>query len=174
MKLKQKPEDFRVEEITSATACPTGEFAFYRLDKTGWTTTDAVAAIRRRWRIDFRRVSYGGLKDRHAVTSQYLTIYRGPQRNLSHERIGLTYLGRRDEPYTAANIEANRFSIVLRGLTEEELERARIALAEVADAGMPNYFDDQRFGSVSDSREFVAKEMVLGRFDRALWSLSAM
>ena len=169
MKLKQKPEDFRVEEITSATAGPTGEFAFYRLDKTGWTTTDAVAAIRRRWRIDFRRVSYGGLKDRHAVTSQYLTIYRGPQRNLSHERIGLTYLGRRDEPYTAANIEANRFSIVLRGLTEEELERARIALAEVADAGMPNYFDDQRFGSVSDSREFVAKEMVLGRFDRALW-----
>ena len=36
------------------------------------------AAVRRRWRIDFRRLSYGGLKDRHAVTSQFLTIFRGP------------------------------------------------------------------------------------------------
>ena len=82
MKLKQRPEDFRVEELTDAVAGETGEFAFYRLDKTGWTTPDALAAIRRRWQIDFRRLSYGGLKDRHAVTSQFLTIFRGPERNL--------------------------------------------------------------------------------------------
>ena len=78
MKIKQRPEDFRVEELTSAVASDTGEFAFYRLDKTGWTTPDALSAIRRRWQVDFRRLSYGGLKDRHAVTSQHITIFRGP------------------------------------------------------------------------------------------------
>ena len=215
MKLKQRPEDFRVEELTEATAGNTGEFAFYRLDKTGWTTPDALSAIRRRWQIDFRRLSYGGLKDRHAVTSQHVTIFRGPKRDLSHERITLTYLGQRAEPFTAADIRANRFAIALRAMSDSAISRAESALREVADAGLPNYFDDQRFGSVmslpsplageggsrsepgeglrfvrsdvspltrledsppSPARgegktdpEFVAKEMVFGRFERALW-----
>jgi len=169
MKLKQNPEDFRVEELTGAVAETAGEFAFYRLDKTGWTTPDALAAIRRRWRIDHPRMSYGGLKDRHAVTSQYLTIFRGPERNLKHERIALTYLGRRSEPFSASDILANRFTVVLRSMSEAEVGRAVIALAEVKSAGLPNYFDDQRFGSVGEKNEFVAKEMVFGRFERALW-----
>jgi tRNA pseudouridine13 synthase len=169
MKLKQQPEDFRVEELTDAVGGPAGEFALYRLDKTGWTTPDALAAVRRRWQLDWRRLSYGGLKDRHAVTSQFLTISRGPRRNLSHERVTLTYLGQRAEPYTAADIRANRFTVVLRALSDAAESQAGAVLAEVADAGLPNYFDDQRFGSVGDGREFVAREMVFGRFDRALW-----
>jgi tRNA pseudouridine13 synthase len=186
MKLKQRPEDFRVEELTDATAGSAGEFAFYRLDKTGWTTPDALAAIRRRWQIDFRRLSYGGLKDRHAITSQHLTIAGGPKRDLGHERITLTYLGQRAEPFTASDIRANRFAITLRALSAGQAARAAGALREVADAGVPNYFDDQRFGSVGDAGssgaaalegpapqrpalEFVAKEMVFGRFERALW-----
>lgn len=169
MKLKQQPQDFRVEELTDAGAVESGEFAFYRLDKTGWTTPDALAAIRRRWQIDFRRLSYGGLKDRHAVTSQYFTILRGPQRNLAHERISVVYLGRRAEPFTSADVRANRFTIVLRGMNGAAASRARDAIGVLESTGVPNYFDDQRFGSVGDPPEFVAKEMVFGRFDRALW-----
>lgn len=169
MKLKQRPEDFVVEELTDATPAEAGEFVLYRLDKTGWTTPDALAAIRRRWQIDARRLSYGGLKDRHAVTSQHLTIFRGPKRNLSHERVTLTYLGQRAEPFTASDIRANRFAVTLRAMSDDAVSRAEVAMREVADAGLPNYFDDQRFGSVGEAREFVAKEMVFGRFERALW-----
>jgi len=168
MKLKQQPDDFRVEELTDV-APGGGEFALYRLDKTGWTTPDAIAAVRRRWQLDARRVSYGGLKDRHAVTSQHLTVWRGPPRGLQHERVTLTYLGQVAEPFTAAAIRANRFAVVLRSLDRGAIEHAELALREVADAGLPNYFDDQRFGSVGDAGEFVAKEMVFGRFERALW-----
>ena len=127
MKLKQRPEDFRVEELTTATAGEAGEFAFYRLDKTGWTTPDALAAVRRRWQIDFRRLSYGGLKDRHAVTSQHFTIFRGPKRNLAHERIAVTYLGQNTEPFTAADIAANRFAITLRAMSDAAVSHATAA-----------------------------------------------
>ncbi|QJW92605.1 tRNA pseudouridine(13) synthase TruD [Frigoriglobus tundricola] len=154
MKLKQRPDDFRVEELTDAVAGPEGEFALYRLDKTGWTTPDALAAVRRRWQIDPRRLSYGGLKDRHAVTTQHLTILRGPERNLAHERVTVTYLGRRAEPFTAADIRANRFTVVLRSMSVAAVPSAEAALREVAVAGVPNYFDDQRFGSVGESNEF--------------------
>ncbi len=168
MKLKQQPEDFRVEELTAAIGGNSGEFAFYRLDKTGWTTPDALAAVRRRWQIDFQRLSYGGLKDRHAVTSQFFTIFRGAKRNLTHERITVTYLGQRTEPYSAHEITANRFLVTLRSMSDIAVSVAATALAEVERCGLPNYFDDQRFGSVDDSTAFVAKEMVLGKFEEAL------
>ncbi|MBA4063507.1 MAG: tRNA pseudouridine(13) synthase TruD [Isosphaera sp.] len=168
MKLKQRPEDFRVEELTAAAGGDAGEFAFYRLDKTGWTTPDALAAVRRRWNVDHRRLSYGGLKDRHAVTRQYLTIFRGPRRDLAHERVAVTYLGQRPEPYTSRDITANRFVVVLRAMSDTVVSRVAAALEEVRDAGLPNYFDDQRFGSVGDPPRFVAREMVSGRFEDAL------
>ncbi len=169
MKLKQQPEDFRVEEVSDVSPGESGDFALYRLDKTGWTTPDAIAAIRRRWQLDRRRVSYGGLKDRHAATTQFITVYRGPKRNLAHQRIALTYLGQVAEPFTASSIRANRFDITLRSLAENEVASAVAALREVERAGLPNYFDDQRFGSVGEGNEFVAREMVFGRFERALW-----
>src|SRR5262249_13404360 len=131
MKLKQQPEDFEVEELTDVVPASPGPFALYRLEKRSWATLDAVQAMRRRWRIDPRRVSYGGLKDRHARTVQYLTIFHGPQRGLKHHDVMLRYLGQVAKPYTSRDIRANRFRITLRGLTPEETPPALEALDEV-------------------------------------------
>lgn len=166
MKVKQLPEDFIVEELTDAVGGDAGEFGLYRLEKTGWTTPDALAAIRRRWMIEPRRISYGGLKDRHAKTIQYLSIWHGPQRNLTHERIALTFLGRFREPYSSHHIRANRFAITLRSL--DETDSLKTSLAEVAACGVPNYFDDQRFGSIERGGTFIALAMVKGQFEEAL------
>ncbi len=167
MKLKQQPEDFQVEELTDVTPGGEGPFALYRLEKRGWTTPDAIQAIRRRWQLAPGRISYGGLKDRHAHTIQYLSIFHGPQRRLTHHQITLEYLGRIAEPYTSRNIRANRFQVILRDLGPEETAQARQALDEVRRDGIPNYFDDQRFGSVT-GEEFVARLMVQGRYEEAL------
>ena len=78
MKLKCQPEDFRVEELPLVSSAATGRYAFYRLTKSNMGTIEAVEAICRHWNLAGRRVSYGGLKDRHAVTIQYLTIVDGP------------------------------------------------------------------------------------------------
>jgi tRNA pseudouridine13 synthase len=167
MKLKQQPEDFQVEELTDVTPTGDGLFALYRLTKTGWTTPDAVNALRRRWQLDRNRVSYGGLKDRHARTTQYLTIFRGPRRKLTHQGVSMEYLGQVAEPYTSQDIRANRFRLVLRAMSPAAVEHAGQALEEVRRDGVPNYFDDQRFGSVSGG-EFVARAMVQGRYEDAL------
>ena len=169
MKLKQRPEDFRVEEFPTVSPDPaSGAFAFYKLEKRGWTTPDALNAVRRQWKVDFRRLSYGGLKDRHAHTIQYLTIHNGPERNLEHGGFSVTYLGRLAGPYTSEQIRANGFAITMRSLSAADVERMQAALPEVADIGVPNYFDDQRFGSVGDGSAFVARELVLGNFEGAL------
>lgn len=167
MKLKQQPEDFQVEELTDVLPSD-GPFALYRMEKRGWSTSDALAALRRRWHLDLRRVSCGGLKDRHAHTVQYLTVLRGPQRNLTHDEVSVRYLGQVGEPYTSKDIRANRFRLTLRALDAAELPAVEEALAEVRDEGVPSYFDDQRFGSVVAGGAFVARELVRGNFEEAL------
>jgi tRNA pseudouridine13 synthase len=169
MKLKQQPEDFQVEEITRVVAGSGGAFAFYRLEKRGWTTPDALALLRRRWDIEPRRLSYGGLKDRHALTTQYLTIFHGPRRGLDQQGVRVTYLGQLPVPYSSQDIDRNRFRLVVRDLAEDARPQLEATLSRLAVEGVPNYFDDQRFGSVSgEGGEFIARLLVRGRFEEAL------
>src|SRR5579875_2666100 len=168
MKIKQQPNDFQVEELTTV-APSNGPYALYRLEKRGWSTLDALAAVRRRWRLEPRRISYGGLKDRHAATVQYLTIFHGPRRNLHHHDIAVQYLGQAAAPYTSRDIQANRFRLTLRDLPPDGRPILSARLALLAREGVPNYFDDQRFGSVAGAgSEFIARLLVQGRFEEAL------
>src|SRR5262245_30008066 len=104
-----------------------------------------------RWKIERRRISYGGLKDRHALTRQFITIERGPRQALKQSSFELNYLGQAPRPFGPKDIRANRFKIVMRDLAPQGVNHARTALDEVARDGLPNYFDDQRFGSLGES-----------------------
>ncbi|MGQ9505690.1 MAG: tRNA pseudouridine(13) synthase TruD [Thermogutta sp.] len=168
MKLKQTPADFVVEEISDF-ALDGGPFAVYCLTKQSLGTPEAVDQIRKRWRIPLHAISYGGLKDRHAITTQWLTIRNGPQLSLKLDDISLEYLGQASRPFTSECIVANHFRIVLRDLGRSEIEKAIIGLEEVRQFGLPNYFDKQRFGSVGWSGDFVARAWCLGDYERALW-----
>src|SRR6476659_780498 len=119
MHIKQAPEDFEVEELSDIQVGSDGPFALYRLEKRGWTTPDALQVIRRRWQLHANRTSYGGLKDRHAHTVQYLTIFRGPQRQLNQQDIHVTYLGQVAEPYTSQQMRGNRFRLTIRDMTAD-------------------------------------------------------
>lgn len=168
MKLRRIPEDFQVDEVTRVQ--PTGgPFALYRLTKTSIGTPEAISAIVERLNIHRRRLSYGGLKDRHAVTTQHLTIHNGPRKSLQLKTLNLEYLGQTAQAFTPADIDANRFQLVLRDMPSQEISAAVQALQEVQQAGLPNYFDDQRFGSLGESGEWIAKEWCLGHWERALW-----
>lgn len=168
MKIKRLPEDFQVAELTEFAASG-GPFALYRLSKQSLGTPEAIDEIIRRWHIPRPRLSYGGLKDRHAITQQYVSIRNGPRRNLSEKNLELCYLGQCDRHFTPRDIAGNRFTIVIRDLSEAGLAAAKVAVGETARDGLPNYFDDQRFGSVGESGEFIGRAWCRGDFERALW-----
>jgi tRNA pseudouridine13 synthase len=169
MKIKCVPEDFQVEELPTAQGGEEGRFILYRLTKRGLGTLEAVEAIRRRWNLSGHQVRYGGLKDRHAVTVQYLTILNGPQRRLRESSFELEPVGHLPQPYGPSSFRGNRFLVVIRDLTSSEVERAREVSARVPLEGLPNYFDDQRFGSVRPGGEFIALAWLLENPERALW-----
>ncbi|MBU6174917.1 MAG: tRNA pseudouridine(13) synthase TruD [Planctomycetes bacterium] len=168
MKLKSLPEDFRVEELTQVR--PTrGPFCLYRLEKRGIGTPEAISAILRDWNLSRQAISYGGLKDRHAVTTQYLTIHRGPTMGHEDRSYRLEYLGPCARPYTAQDIQANRFEICLRNFRQDERADVEQRCRSSQTVGIVNYFDDQRFGSIGYSGELIAVPWCLGNYERALF-----
>ncbi len=168
MKLKSLPDDFEVEELSDF-PLKGGSFAVYLLTKKSLGTPEAITAIADRWNVSRRQISYGGLKDKHAVTRQWVTIERGPKRDMQQEHFTLAYQGQSDRPFGPHDIAANRFHVVMRNLTHGAAHEIVAQREAVARDGVPNYFDDQRFGSVGASGEFIAKPWCLGDYERALW-----
>ena len=76
IKIKVKPEDFIVEEIADISLTQTGDFCVYLLKKRGWNTVDVLKNLSRKLRLPSSDFSYGGKKDKYALTSQYITIGR--------------------------------------------------------------------------------------------------
>lgn len=168
MKLKCTPDDFEVEEKI-ALRTSTGSFGLYRLTKTSLGTPEAIDAILQKWNLARWQVAYAGLKDKHALTRQYVTMKGGPRQGLRQTNLELEYLGQVPEPIHAKDIVANAFTIVLRDMPPQEVAAAATAMEQIGVHGLPNYFDDQRFGSLGKSGEFIAKPWCLGDYERALW-----
>ncbi|MFO1063878.1 MAG: tRNA pseudouridine(13) synthase TruD [Pirellulales bacterium] len=167
MKLKRLREDFVVDEISDF-RIDGGPFAVYRLEKSGIGTPEAISEILKVWNIPRRAVGYGGLKDRHAVTSQHISLFRGPQRNMEQRGFRLTFLGQAKREFHAKDILANRFRITLRSLTDAQSQQM-LAMLSTLRQGVPNYFDDQRFGSLGESGQFVAEPWCRTDYERALF-----
>jgi tRNA pseudouridine13 synthase len=168
MKVKCQPEDFRVAELAEP-HLGGGAFALYRLTKRSLGTPEAIDAICRVWRLRRESVGIGGLKDRHALTQQFVSIEHGPHRGLEQQSFELEYLGQTSRAFDSKDLLGNRFEIVVRDLSASEAERIVNELPQVNADGLPNYFDDQRFGSVGESGDFVARPWCLGDYERTLW-----
>ena len=163
MKLKQRPEDFKVTEMDRYDLAKTGPFVLYRLIKWDIGTIEALRNLAKNWKLSRDRISFGGLKDRHARCEQMISIRGGPEKDFEGSSYLLRCLGRSRDPITRASFEANRFEIVVRHLTDLP------DLAPVRQFGVPNYFDDQRFGSLRGTNgEFIGRALVRGENEKAL------
>lgn len=169
MKLRRLAEDFRVDELNLLPLGAQGPFAAYRLTKSHWTTFDALEHFARVLRVPRRNLAHAGLKDRHALTTQLITIRHGPRRSLEDGSLALTYLGQAARATGPDDIQANAFRLVLRSLSAQEVAIARQALADLRQDGLTNYFDDQRFGSFFPDHGFIAEAWIRADYEQALW-----
>ncbi|MCX7806052.1 MAG: tRNA pseudouridine(13) synthase TruD, partial [Planctomycetota bacterium] len=140
----------------------------YLLAKRGVTTPDAVRALAAAARVHPGRVSFAGLKDRHAETSQYVAVEGGPDRDLAGPGWTARFAGFRSAPLSGADILANRFRMVVQDLSRESLRSLEDRRRALDRFGLVNYFGDQRFGSARHGRGFAAAEFARGRAEEGL------
>src|SRR3989344_457277 len=138
-KMKQKLEDFHVEESPKLELEKKGEYSYYLMEKINWNTMDAVKAIASRLKIKKDRINVAGIKDKEAVTKQYVSIFNVNRNNVERLKIRdikLDFVGYGRERLRLGQIKANKFVIIVRNL-DKKYEKINF---------IENYFDDQRFG----------------------------
>jgi tRNA pseudouridine13 synthase len=168
VKLRQKPEDFSVEEECALQPAPSGPHGLYRLWKRGLTTPEAVSRVARAAGVRPSRVAFCGLKDRHAVAVQTVTIAGPTVGGVRGEGFMLAPLGRCDRRASAKEIIGNRFAIRVRDLSDGEAQSLIARAKDYAAVGVPNYFDEQRFGSARSTGVFPGELVLRGDASGAL------
>jgi len=143
------PEDFIVDEVPLYAHSGAGEHVYVRVEKRGYTTPAMVRAVTRAAGVDERDVGYAGLKDKHAVTRQWLSLpgkAKPPSEWQLPEGISVVEHTRHANKLRTGHLLGNRFRITL--VTPDA--GALASAAGVADAlrasGLYNYFGGQRFG----------------------------
>jgi tRNA pseudouridine13 synthase len=145
--LRASPEDFRVDEVPAYLPSGAGPHLYVRIEKRGRTTRDALRALARALGVPERDAGYAGLKDRDAVTTQWLSfpVAKDPDpRALEAPGLAVLEVSRHANKLRAGHVRANRFAVAVRGGAIEPARACAVALAE---RGLPNFFGPQRFGT---------------------------
>lgn len=175
MILKQVPQDFIVEEIplfkpdeldkqinTSHT------HKIYKLTKQGIDQFSVLKEIARKNRIEYKHISYAGIKDKYGITTQYISIpkkfsintaTKQDKKTQNHDnKYIIEFVGHWTKPIKRGDLIGNKFTIIIREIPESKKELL-IKNASYISEGVTNYFDSQRMGSLT-SKGFLGKFLV--------------
>ncbi len=180
--IRQRPEDFRVDEILPMTPDGSGEHCLLRIEKRGSNSDWVAGLLARHAGVPRRDVGYAGRKDRHAVTRQWFSVRLAGRpepdwRALETADLRVLEAVRHGRKLRTGALRGNRFLLrvtelaVDPGLLEERLTR-------IAARGLPNYFGEQRFGRDGGNLErardlFIGASRRPGRARLGLWLSAA-
>lgn len=169
-RLRESAEDFVVDEISPAPGNE-GAHVICRLTKKDWELQRAVREIAKQLSISHRRIGWTGTKDKHAVTTQLISIYGIQEEDLSRVRLKdleVVPVGRSTSPLTLGAHQANQFSIMIRKTTCPDLARVAAEVSGTCAQGLPNYFGIQRFGVIRPITHLVGEQILRGDLEGAV------
>lgn len=161
-RLKTTPGDFIVDEllelpesnsdVEASAITGSGEHLCLKLEKVGDNTEYVARELARMAGCRNFDVGFCGLKDRHAVTRQWFSLYRpgceAQDTALIREITAqwpVLAASRQVRKLRRGDHSGNGFVITLRDVTGNR-QVIEDALCRLADIGAPNYFGPQRFG----------------------------
>ena len=163
-KFYQTPTDFIVDEIASGEFKGRGNYLILHIQKVELTTWDMVAIFAEYMSIPAQKIGYAGLKDKHATTTQYISVdasYEKMLKKFYHKQIKILSSTRHSHSIRMGDLTGNRFSINLHFVDNIDAGKIEKVARKIAKNGLPNYFGYQRFGRNADSIK-QAKEMIQG------------
>lgn len=149
-----EPEDFVVDEVPAYLPEGEGEHWFVRVRKRGLTTPALVSMLARAAGVPARELGVAGRKDKHAVTTQWLSLPAEP-RPPDDPRVELLEVARHRHKLRTGHLKGNVFHLRLRGVHPEAAARLPALEAELR-RGIPNYYGPQRFGGAGSLEEALA------------------
>lgn len=147
--IKREPEDFVVEELPAYLPSGAGEHLYLWIEKRERNTPEAVRMLCERAGADFQDAGWAGLKDKQAVTRQWVSLKCAETPSaeaLSGEGVTVLEVSRHNNKLRTGHLRANRFTLRLTGVAPEHDARVSAVLEHLQQHGLPHYFGSQRFG----------------------------
>ncbi len=143
-------DDFQVTEYLGFEPDGEGGHALLLVEKKGLNTADVAGAIARFAQVKPVAVGYCGLKDRQAITRQWFSVDLGNRveprwQDLDSATVRICMMARHRRKLRRGSHQANEFHVVLKNVAGDRDELSA-RLQDIAHAGVPNYFERQRFG----------------------------
>jgi len=170
VQIKTVPEDFVVDEIPAYEPSGEGQHVFVRFRKRDLPTDAAVRSIARALEVDARNAGIAGMKDKRAVTTQWISLepprgvspddFAARARLLALPGIEILDVRRHGNKLKTGHLHGNHFTIRVRQVPDPEAFVARAL--EVQKTGVPNAFGEQRFGKEADNAD-RARAIVAGK-----------
>lgn len=157
-RLRERDEDFAVDEIPAYEPAGAGDHVWVWIEKRDVTTPAAASRLAEVAGVEVRDIGWAGMKDRHAVTRQWLSLPppASPERleGFADNCLRVVRVTRHKNKLKTGHLRGNRFALVVRGLADPETAatRARAILAALT-SGSPNWYAEQRFGRDGDNAE---------------------
>jgi tRNA pseudouridine13 synthase len=154
--IRQEPADFAVTEVPAYEPCGTGEHLYLWIEKTDVGPEYLLKLLSRKLNVSDRDIGVAGLKDRHAVTRQWVSVPGCAEPLLdavTGDGLVLRNVSRHTNKLRTGHLKGNRFEIVLRDVPNNDESRSRLgAIVDVIRLrGLPNFYGEQRFGRDADT-----------------------
>ncbi|MEE8059974.1 MAG: tRNA pseudouridine(13) synthase TruD [Pseudomonadales bacterium] len=184
--LRQRPEDFVVEEILGFEPEGEGEHVFLWIEKIGHNTQQLAERLAKLAKVPVRHVSYSGMKDRNAVTRQWFSVHLPGNNSVDWESLNSSAVNgskirvlkhaRHLRKLRRGVHSANQFVIGISEL-EGDLDSLPARLQIMTSRGVPNYFGEQRFGydgrNLQQAQRWFAGEFKPKRHQQGLYLSAA-
>ncbi len=160
---KQSPRDFVVEEIPLYEFSGEGEHLVLFVRKKNMSTLELVSILARYLGIQNKEIGYAGLKDKNAMTKQYMSIHKKHEEaleNFEHADVKIVSKTYHNNKIKIGHLKGNRFYIKVKKVNPTSAKKIDEALKNISDFGIPNFFGYQRFGTEGDNHidgEKIAK-----------------
>ncbi len=137
----------KFERTPSGVSRIRGPYSLYIVRKSGENTRDAIKKLREKTGVS--EIGYAGLKDKNAVTYQYITVKDSPFDALDMGNISVSFVSKSMNHISVGDLLGNNFEITLHECTE--VEKLEDFARSVRDDGFYNFFGRQRFGVNADN-----------------------
>ncbi|KAK1439398.1 hypothetical protein QVD17_05216 [Tagetes erecta] len=146
-----------------------GKFLRFHLCKENKDTQEALGLIGKMLGIQPRSFGFSGTKDKRAVTTQQVTVFKqraNKLASLNKRLIGIKvgnfcYV---NQGLLLGQLHGNRFTVTLRGVVADSEDTVKAAADALGKHGFINYFGMQRFGTGSVPTHLIGAKLLRGEW----------
>jgi tRNA pseudouridine13 synthase len=146
-RVRVRDEDFEVEEVPSYEPSGSGDHLYLWVEKRGMAPEFFARTIAQRLGTHPGNIGTAGLKDRHAITRQWVSVPKECEPNvgkLDGGGIRVLKTGLHTNKLKPGHLRGNRFRILISDASRDANVDA--ILDRIRARGLPNFYGPQRFG----------------------------